>query len=152
MAAGHSQQPPAPGLSQAPVEPQPEGSSSPQLAAAVSSATAPPVDFERWYGTLQQACQLEADRGFIDVKGRQFTYSTFVVQSLSQPSCALQNAQQQALAPLLSGFRAYGEQGEGRRRQLVAQLRQKLHELRRSQLPQLPVAPPRLRLGARKVS
>ncbi len=147
MAAGHSQQPPAPGLNQAPVEPQPEGSSSPQQAAAVSSATAPPVDFERWYGALQQACQLEADRGFIDVKGRQFTYSTFVVQSLSQPSCALQNAQQQALAPLLNGFRAYGEQGEGRRRQLVAQLRQKLHELRRSQLPELPVAPPRLRVG-----
>ena len=96
---------------------------------------------------MQQACQLEADRGFIDVKGRQLTYSAFVVQSLSQPGASFSGQQHQALVLLLAGFRSYAEQGPGRRRQLVAQLRQKLHELRRSQLPVLPVAPPRLRLG-----
>ncbi len=112
-----------------------------------ASATALPAAFDRWYGALQQACQLEADRGFLDVKGRQLTYSTFVVQSLSQPGFSLALEQQQALAPLLSGFQVYSEQGEPRRRQLVAQLRQRLHELRRSQLPERPVGPPRLRLG-----
>ena len=149
MAAGHSQQPPPPELNRQLEQPR-TAALSPQATVAVgpSSATAVPAAFERWYGALQQACQLEADRGFIDVKGRQLTYSTFVVQSLSQPGFSLAVDQQQALAPLLSGFRTYSEQPEPRRRQLVAQLRQRLHELRRSQLPERPVGPPRLRLGA----
>jgi len=149
VAAGHSQQPPPPELNRQLEQPR-TAALSPQATVAVgpSSATAVPAAFERWYGALQQACQLEADRGFIDVKGRQLTYSTFVVQSLSQPGFSLAVDQQQALAPLLSGFRTYSEQPEPRRRQLVAQLRQRLHELRRSQLPERPVGPPRLRLGA----
>ena len=149
MAAGHSQQSPPPELNRQLEQPR-TAALSPQATVAVgpSSATAVPPAFERWYGALQQACQLEADRGFIDVKGRQLTYSTFVVQSLSQPGFSLAVDQQQALAPLLSGFRTYSEQPEPRRRQLVAQLRQRLHELRRSQLPERPVGPPRLRLGA----
>ncbi|MCX5948158.1 MAG: ATP-dependent DNA helicase RecG [Cyanobacteria bacterium] len=120
--------------------------------AASTTPAALPADFERWYATLQQACQLEADRGFIDVRGRQLTFSAFVVQSLSQPVLPFQSDQQQAFAPLLAGFQAYGEQGESRRRQLVAQLRQRLHDLRRSLLPVLPVAPPRLRLGPSSVA
>ncbi len=146
--------PSSPGLNQATVS-DPTVSSAAVFPAAVTepalagpgSTSAPPAAFERWYAALQQACQLEADRGFIDVKGRQLTYSAFVVQSLSQPPVSGSADQHQALVLLLAGFRTYAEQSAGRRRQLVAQLRQKLHELRRSQLPVLPVAPPRLRLG-----
>jgi len=150
VAAGHSQQSPPPELSRQLEQPRTPTPVSPPRATAAGEPASPtslPVAFERWYGALQQACQLEADRGFIDVKGRQLTYSTFVVQSLSQPGFSLAIDQQQTLAPLLSGFQAYPQQAEARRRQLVAQLRQRLHELRRSQLPERPVGPPRLRLG-----
>ena len=101
---------------------------------------------EQWCGPLQQACQLEADRGFGDLQGRQEHFSAFVSRSLEQPPAGLSGPQQQAMRSLAEGFRHYGGQGVGRRRQLVVQLRQRLHELRCSLRPVKPVAPPKLRL------
>ena len=107
-----------------------------------------PQPLDRWCAPLQQACQLEADRGFADLKGRQQTFSSFIHSSLSDPEAPLTAAERQLLAELAEAFRRYPEHSLARRQQLLQQLRQRLHRLRRDHQPAMPVAPPRLRLAA----
>ena len=110
-----------------------------------------PVDplpgFEIWCAPLQQACRLEAERGFADLLGRQETFSRFIARSLAQPCDGLSPAALASLSALSSGFEGYACEGLGRRQQLVRQLRQLLHQLRVELRPVLPVSAPRLRLA-----
>ena len=90
---------------------------------------------EAWLAPLQQACRLEAERGFGDLMGRHQTFSAFVAHSLASPPAELA---QGGLAPsslaglvkLAEAFGRYGEAELGRRQLLVQQLRQGLHQLR----------------------
>lgn len=101
---------------------------------------------EAWLRALQQALQVEADRGFIDLKGRQTCFSSFVVQQLQLRPQDLPAEALQRLLDLSAGFQSYGELPLARRQSLVRTARERLHALRQAQQPVLAVAPPRLRL------
>jgi ATP-dependent DNA helicase RecG len=95
---------------------------------------------------LQQALQLEADRGFENLQGRRERFHAFLARELRQHPNSVTPPQGQALVELAGAFDSYPEQSLGRRQTLVRRSRQLLHELHRSQQPVLPVSPPRLRL------
>ena len=101
---------------------------------------------EAWLRALQQALQVEADRGFIDLKGRQTCFSSFVVQQLQIRPQDLPAEALQRLLDLSAGFQSYGELPLARRQSLVRTARERLHALRQAQQPVLAMAPPRLRL------
>ncbi len=132
MAAGH---PPQPG---------PERLSRPSSGGAAEGLA--PQDFDAWCTPLQQACRLEAERGFGDLQGRRDTFSGFVRASLMAPATDLGAAERQRLVALARGFDAYAGLALGERRSLVQRLRQALHELRHARRQERPVGPPRLRL------
>jgi ATP-dependent DNA helicase RecG len=96
---------------------------------------------------MQQACRLEAERGFADLQGRRDTFSGFVGGALCSSEVAFSAEERQRLETLAADFRSYASLALARRQTLVRQLRQTLHELRRARLEVLPVGPPRLRLG-----
>ncbi len=107
----------------------------------------PDADLDSWCARLQQAAQLESDRGFQDLQGRQERFSGFLCRSLQEAAAwgtALPPAAE--LNSLHQGFAGYAEHTPGRRRQLVAQLRQRLHSWRMAARPPQPPSPPRLRL------
>jgi ATP-dependent DNA helicase RecG len=107
----------------------------------------PGADLDSWCARLQQAAQLESDRGFQDLQGRQERFSGFLCRSLQEAAAwgtALPPAAE--LNSLYQGFVGYAEHTPGRRRQLVAQLRQRLHSWRMAARPPQPPSPPRLRL------
>ncbi|MEB3198974.1 MAG: ATP-dependent DNA helicase RecG [Synechococcaceae cyanobacterium] len=101
---------------------------------------------EGWAATLQQASQLESDRGFADLQGRTGTYSAFILRSLQQLPEALPVDDRDRLQALASSFAAYGSLAEARRRALVVRLRQELHGLCRRHRPDAPPPAPRLKL------
>jgi ATP-dependent DNA helicase RecG len=103
------------------------------------------MGLERWCTTLQQASQLEGDRGFGDLVGRRETYSAFIVRSLRDGSDGLTEEEQRSLRELAERFRTYATDPPERRARLVSQLRQRLHQLRCSHRTPLPSAPPRLK-------
>ena len=112
-----------------------------------SPAPGEPPGLEAWLRALQQALQVEADRGFIDLKGRQTCFSSFVAQQLQQRPPNLPAEALQLLLDLSVGFQTYGELPLARRQTLVRVCRERLHALRKAQQPVLAVAPPRLRLA-----
>ncbi|MEB3317444.1 MAG: ATP-dependent DNA helicase RecG [Cyanobacteriota bacterium] len=99
-----------------------------------------------WCGPLQKACELEAERGFGDLRGRADTFSGFVRRTLSAPPEGLGEAAARQLHSLRQGFDRYDQLSAAQRQRLVRQLRQGLHELQCRFREPLPVAPPRLRL------
>jgi len=101
---------------------------------------------EAWLRALQQALLVEADRGFVDLKGRQTCFSSFVVQQLQHRPPNLPAEAFRRLLDLSAGFQGYGELPLVRRQILVRIARERLHALRQAQRPVLAVAPPRLRL------
>jgi len=109
--------------------------------AAVSRLT-----LEGWLRPLQQALQLEADRGFADLQGRRETFSAFLSRELQQAPQPLPAHQRAALGELAEAFSRYPDQSLARRQSLVRRSRQLLHELQRSAQPPSPPAPPRLRI------
>ncbi|MEX0587664.1 MAG: ATP-dependent DNA helicase RecG [Cyanobium sp.] len=111
-----------------------------------SPATPEPAGVEAWLKVLQQALQVEADRGFIDLKGRHSCFSVFVVQQLGERPANLPADALARVLELSAGFQKYGELSLARRQSLVRQCRERLHALRQAQRPPLAVAPPRLRL------
>ena len=111
-----------------------------------SPAPVEPARIEAWLKALQQALQVEADRGFGDLKGRQCCFSVFVVQQLQETPAELPAAALERVLELRSGFEGYGALSLARRQSLVRQCRERLHALRQAQRPVLAVAPPRLRL------
>ena len=111
---------------------------------------APPgsVTFEAWYGPLQQACRLEAERGFGDLQGRRASFSDFVRTVLAVPPEDVVSAERQRLGVLAQEFGGYPSLALGQRQSLVRRLRQTLHDLYRQRREQRPVGPPRLRLAS----
>ena len=101
---------------------------------------------EAWLRPLQQALQLEADRGFDNLQGRRERFHAFLARELRMHPGSVTPPQGQALVELAGAFDGYPEQTLARRQTLVRRSRQLLHELHRSQQPVVPVAPPRLRL------
>jgi ATP-dependent DNA helicase RecG len=95
---------------------------------------------------LQQALQLEADRGFGDLQGRREQFSTYLARELGAAPSGLDQRRTAALLELAQAFATYGDQSAARRQSLVRRTRQFLHELQRALQPPSPVAPPRLRL------
>ncbi len=100
-----------------------------------------------WCSPLQKACELEAERGFGDLRGRTDTFSGFVRRSLSTPPEGLEAEDLRQLASLCQDFSRYDQISPSQRQRLVRQLRQGLHQLHCRFRPALPVAPPRLRLA-----
>ena len=106
------------------------------------------ASLEAWCAPLQQACRLEADRGFRDLQGRCETYSGFVRRSLIEAlPAALAASDQAQLQRWAEEFAAYPSAGLGRRQQLVQKLRQGLHQLLVRHRPVDPPSPPKLRLA-----
>ncbi|MGA1303839.1 MAG: ATP-dependent DNA helicase RecG [Cyanobium sp.] len=101
-----------------------------------------------WCDLLHRAAQLEADRGFGDLQGRHDTFSGFVLRSMAALPEGVQESDLPHLTSWREGFGGYSDLGVARRQQLVAQLRQGLHQLLSRSRPPLPVAPPRLRLSS----
>ena len=97
---------------------------------------------------MQQSLQLEADRGFGDLKGRQECFSSFLARNLRQgPEGGLPDDQMERLQPLAQALEGYGSLSQARRQSLVRQCRERLHAVHQAHQPVLPVAPPRLQLA-----
>ena len=111
-----------------------------------SPASAEPAALEPWLQPLQQALELEAARGFANLKGRQSCFSAFLAQQLQQGPQGLPAAELERVLALREGFLRYDELSLARRQSLVRQCRERLHALRQAHRPVLAVAPPRLRL------
>jgi RecG-like helicase len=104
-----------------------------------------PAATDAWFRTLQQALQLEAERGFTDLMGRRERFSAFLARSLGQPPTGLRpDGAEQALA---GDFARYHQLSASQRQALVRSCRQQLHSWRQRLRPASPPAPPRLRLG-----
>jgi ATP-dependent DNA helicase RecG len=101
---------------------------------------------EAWLRPLQQALQLEVERGFENLQGRRERFHAFMARELRVHPGSVTPPHGQALVELAGAFDAYPERSLASRQILVRRSRQLLHELHRSQQPVLPVAPPRLRL------
>ena len=111
-----------------------------------SPASAEPAALDPWLQPLQQALELEAARGFANLKGRQSCFSAFLAQQLQQGPQGLPAAELERVLALREGFLRYDELSLARRQSLVRQCRERLHALRQAHRPVLAVAPPRLRL------
>lgn len=101
---------------------------------------------QAWLRPLQQALQLEADRGFEDLLGRKERFSSFLERALGTPPEDLDGQRFSGLSALAHDFSRYGEMSQSRRQSLVRRCRQYLFELQRAVQPVQPVAPPRLRV------
>ncbi len=99
-----------------------------------------------WFRTLQQALQLEAERGFTNLVGRREQFNSFLARSLRQPEPGLQPSA--AGLQLAERFDRYDQLNPSQRQVVVAQCRQHLHGWRQQLRPPSPLPPPRLRLAA----
>ncbi len=102
---------------------------------------------QTWAGPLQQACQLETDKGFIDLQGRRETFAQFLCRCLNDPPHSLPTTDLVLLRSQARPSSDYAQLPPPRRRQLVVGLRQDLHALCRRHQPATPPAAPRLRLA-----
>ncbi|MEB3235159.1 MAG: ATP-dependent DNA helicase RecG [Cyanobacteriota bacterium] len=113
--------------------------------------TEPSAGLERqlhvWMLPLQQGLQLEADRGFANLQGRHDTFAAFLRQQLQAAPIPLQPAERERLAELQAGYGRYETLSLGQRQRLVRLSREWLLALRRRCRPELPLAPPRLRIA-----
>jgi ATP-dependent DNA helicase RecG len=104
------------------------------------------LTLQAWLRPLQQALQLEADRGFADLQGRREAFHSFLARELSAAPIPLAPHQGQLLQQLAEQYARYGELSQSQRQSLVRRSRQGLFELQRAHQPERPPAPPRLRL------
>ena len=99
-----------------------------------------------WSGPLQQGLQLEADRGFENLQGRQETFAAFLSRNLAAVPIALEPGEAEQCGVLLMAYQRYGELSLAQRQSLVRKSREWLLQLRRRLRPPEPVSPPRLKL------
>lgn len=97
--------------------------------------------------TLQQALQLEADRGFGDLQGRRETFSAFLSRECMEHAAQLPGADQAPLRALAETFARYPDLDQHQRQEQVRRCRQWLQQFRQRQRPPLPASAPRLRLA-----
>lgn len=109
-------------------------------APAVTTAAA----FVQWARPLQQALELEADRGFGNLQGRREQFSSFLARQCGDPPAGLPLADQGALGQLADDYRLYDSLSPARRQSLVRRSRQRLLDIQRALQPVAPPAPPRL--------
>ncbi|MFM1811892.1 MAG: hypothetical protein RLZZ336_830 [Cyanobacteriota bacterium] len=100
-----------------------------------------------WLLPLNQALQLEVDRGFANLQGRRDRFAVFVHRQLSAPPIPLEPREQEQRQALLSGYDRYEQLGLSQRQRLVRQSREWLLQLRRRCRPPAVMAPPRLRIA-----
>ena len=108
------------------------------------AAVAPLAAFAPWARPLQQALELEAERGFGNLQGRRERFSSFLARQCDDPPAGLPRPDQGALAQLADDYRRYDSLSQARRQSLVRRSRQRLHDIQRSLQPATPPAPPRL--------
>ena len=96
--------------------------------------------FTQWARPLQQALELEADRGFGNLQGRRERFSSFLARQCGEPPAGLPLPDQGALGQLADDYRLYDSLSPARRQSLVRCSRQRLHDIQRALQP----APPRL--------
>lgn len=116
------------------------GATAPAPAPAVTGVAA----FTQWARPLQQALELEADRGFGNLQGRRERFSSFLARQCGEPPAGLPLPDQGALGQLADDYRLYDSLSPARRQSLVRRSRQRLHDIQRALQPALPPAPPRL--------
>lgn len=95
------------------------------------------------WSRLQKALELEAERGFGDLVGREHRFSEFLHLSLKEPPSELAQPEQERLRDMASRFSRYPDLSEGQRRHLVAETRRVLYESRRSLAPPEPEPAPK---------
>ena len=116
------------------------GAPAPAPAPAVTGVAA----FTQWARPLQQALELEADRGFGNLQGRRERFSSFLARQCGEPPAGLPLPDQGALGQLADDYRLYDSLSPARRQSLVRRSRQRLHDIQRALQPALPPVPPRL--------
>jgi ATP-dependent DNA helicase RecG len=104
------------------------------------------LSLQAWLRPLQQALQLEADRGFGNLQGRREPFQAFLARELRLAPLPLPHHQQALLGQLADLFEGYQDQSQAQRQSLVRRTRQGLHELQKAHEPVRPPSPPRLRL------
>ena len=104
------------------------------------------LKLQAWLRPLQQALQLEADRGFGNLQGRREPFQAFLSRELRQVPIPLVAHQAALLSQLAEHYDGYAALSQAQRQSLVRRTRQGLHELQRALEPVRPPAPPRLRL------
>jgi len=144
----------APGLASAGPLPGPTalaGSTAPGPGPSPSSAPGAPAPalpsgaaFVLWARPLQQALELEADKGFGNLQGRRERFSSFLARHCGEPPAGLSLVDQGALGQLADDYRLYDSLSPARRQSLVRRSRQRLHDIQRALQPATPPAPPRL--------
>ena len=101
-----------------------------------------------WLRPLQTALTLEADRGCLDLQGRQERFHSFLTRELATPPpIPLPVDSQERLRAFSQSYSGYPSLSESARRRLVTTTRQWLHGLRQRLEPSQPMAPPRLKVA-----
>ncbi|QPN58364.1 ATP-dependent DNA helicase RecG [Synechococcus sp. CBW1107] len=102
--------------------------------------------------TLQQALQLEVERGFENLQGRRERFSLFLERQCRQPPDDLIRRLPEAapaLIDLAESFARYDALPLAQRQSLLRRCRERLHGLRKTLDPPRPPGPPRLTLAPR---
>jgi len=87
------------------------------------------------WSRLQKALELEAERGFGDLMGREHRFSEFLHLSLKEPPTELAQPDQERLREMAVQYSRYPDLSEAQRRHLVAETRRMLYQSRRSLEP-----------------
>lgn len=124
-----------------------EGSQSRAAATAAAGRERLTQDSLQWIALLQQALQLEVERGFGNLQGRRETFSAFLSRECLEHLPAVAEADQAPLKQLGEAFERYPQLDLPQRQELVRRCRQWLQLHRQRLRPPLPEAPPRLRLA-----
>ncbi|QNI85322.1 ATP-dependent DNA helicase [Synechococcus sp. PROS-7-1] len=104
--------------------------------------------FQIWIRPLQQALSLEAERGFVNVQGRQETFHSFLSRELgAPPGISFPPDCTERLQAFSNDFQSYPSLSDAARRRLVTTVRQWLHALRQRLEPTRPMAPPKLKVA-----
>jgi len=84
-----------------------------------------------WF-RLQKALDIEAEKGFNDLMGREYRFSEFLHLSLQTPAQDLLPAEQERLQAIAHQFAQYPDFSDAQRRHLVAETRRTLYDSKRA--------------------